>query len=79
MLRVQVWRRDIRGLHARRVGWRILKDWIEAQMALLETEMVEFDQVFLAYMVINKTQNLYEYMLESGFQVALPPGQVANA
>ncbi len=30
--------------HAYRVSWRILKDWIEAQMALLDTEMVKMEQ-----------------------------------
>lgn len=32
-----------------RVAWRQIKDWVEAQMALLETEMVKFDQIFLPY------------------------------
>ena len=37
---------------AERVAWRILKDWIEAQIAILETGMVTFDQVMLPYMMI---------------------------
>ncbi len=32
-----------------RIAWRILKDWVEAQMAILETEMVKIDQIFLPY------------------------------
>ena len=36
--------------HARRVAWRIVKDWLDAQLALLETEMVTLDQVMLPYM-----------------------------
>jgi hypothetical protein len=35
---------------AERVAWRILKDWIEAQLALAETQMVTLDQVMLPYM-----------------------------
>ena len=58
--------------HARKVGWRNLKDWLDAQMALLETDMVEFEQVFLPYMAVNKDQNLYQYMLTTGFHLALP-------
>lgn len=45
---------------AERVAWRIVKDWVEAQMAILESEMVQMDEIFLPYMV-NKTGNtLYE-------------------
>ena len=32
---------------AERVAWRILKDWVEAQMALLDIEMVKFEELFL--------------------------------
>ena len=38
---------------AERVAWRILKDWIEAQMAILESEMVSMEEIFLPYMVTN--------------------------
>lgn len=37
---------------AERIAWRITKDWIEAQLALIETHMVNVDQVFLPYMLI---------------------------
>lgn len=45
---------------AERVAWRILKDWVEAQMAILESEMVQMDEVFLPYMVNNNGQTLFE-------------------
>lgn len=35
---------------AERVAWRILKDWVEAQLAIIETRMVSLDQVMLPYM-----------------------------
>lgn len=35
---------------AERVAWRILKDWVEAQLAIIRTEMVTLDQVMLSYM-----------------------------
>ena len=35
---------------AHNVAWRIMKDWLEAQMALIATEMVTIDQVMLPYM-----------------------------
>lgn len=34
---------------ANRVSWRILKDWIEAQMAIIAAEMATPLQVFLPY------------------------------
>lgn len=45
---------------AERVAWRILKDWVEAQMAILETQMVQFEEVFLPYMLNNKGQTFFE-------------------
>lgn len=35
--------------HAARVAWRILQDWVAAQLALIETETVGLDQVMLPY------------------------------
>lgn len=45
---------------AERVAWRILKDWVEAQMAILESEMVEMDEIFLPYMVGKDGFTAYE-------------------
>ncbi|MCQ2439422.1 MAG: hypothetical protein MJ074_06645 [Oscillospiraceae bacterium] len=45
---------------AERVAWRIVRDWMEAQLAILETQMVEIDQVFLPYFVNRAGQTLYE-------------------
>lgn len=49
------------------IAWRIAKDWVEAQMALLETEMVELEQIFLPYMVSSDGRTLYEIMAGRGF------------
>jgi hypothetical protein len=55
---------------ASRVAWRILKDWIRAQMAILETGMVSIDQVFLAYMQVGKDRKtLYDAMRDHHFQL----------
>jgi hypothetical protein len=40
--------------HAERVAWRILKDWLEAQLALIASQMVTLDQVMLSYMVVDE-------------------------
>ena len=45
---------------AERVAWRIVKDWVEAQMAILESEMVQIDEIFLPYMVDKSGQTLFQ-------------------
>ncbi len=46
---------------SRRTVWRILKDWIDAQMALIELDIAKIEQVFLPYMYDSKTEKtLYE-------------------
>lgn len=56
-----------------KVAWRILKDWIEAQMAYLETQMVTMEQLFLPYMLTRDNKTLYQAMLDRGFY--LPEGR----
>jgi hypothetical protein len=58
---------------ATRVAWRILKDWVRANMAILETEMVSIDQIFLPYMQDKDGKTLYEIMESRRF--ALPEGR----
>lgn len=58
--------------HAERVAWRIIKDWLEAQLAIIRTEMVTLDQVMLPYMATDGGQTVYERYLDS--QLALPAG-----
>lgn len=61
---------------AERVAWRILKDWIEAQMAILESEMVQLDEIFLPYMVNSKGQTFFNAYRES--QLLLQEGNHAK-
>jgi len=58
---------------AARVGWRIIKDWVDAQLAFIETEMVTLEQVFLPYMQVSDGKSLYEVMIERKF--LLPVGK----
>jgi hypothetical protein len=58
---------------AQRVAWRIVKDWVEAQLALIRTEMVTLDQVMLPYMKAGaKGETVYE--LYRNQQLSLPSG-----
>lgn len=65
--------RYINRAQAVRVAWRIVKDWIQAQMAILETEMVKMEQIFLPYVITQSGRTLYEAMLDRHFQ--LGPGE----
>lgn len=57
--------------HAERVAWRIVKDWLEAQLAIIKTEMVTLDQVMLPYMADDVTgRTVYELYRDQ--QLALP-------
>ena len=38
---------------AQKVAWRIIKDWVEAQMAIVEAQMADVAEVFLPYAVTN--------------------------
>lgn len=50
---------------ALRVAWRITKDWVEAQAAIIETRMVTTAQVFLPYAITKTGQTVFEYMAEN--------------
>jgi hypothetical protein len=58
-----------------RVAWRILKDWIEAQLALIETGQVKMEQVFFAFVQDSKGRTLYEAYEEKKFAGLLMPGE----
>lgn len=46
--------------HVERVAWRILGDWIAAQLAIIETEMVTLPQVMLPYMRTETGETVFE-------------------
>lgn len=48
---------------AQRVAWRIVKDWVAAQMAILESQMVSMDEIFLPYMLNNPATGETVYQL----------------
>lgn len=52
---------------AERVAWRILKDWVEVQMALLDIEMVRFEEIFLPYIETDNGKTIYERLEEKQF------------
>jgi len=53
---------------AKRVAWRQILRWVEAQLALVNTEMVTMHEVFSPYIQVNLDgKTLYQRIEESGF------------
>jgi hypothetical protein len=53
-----------------RVAWRILKDWIKAQLAIVEMGLMNIDEVMLPYLCLKGNKTVYQHMREQ--QLALP-------
>lgn len=51
---------------ALRVSWRIIKDWVEAQMALVEAKLADTAEVFLPYAVTKQGNTLYKQLKSNG-------------
>lgn len=47
-----------------RVAWRIIKDWVEAQMALVDVNMATVPQIFLPYAIMKDDRTLAEHVSE---------------
>ena len=58
-------------VQAERIAWRNVKDWIAAQLALVETEQAAIEEVFLPYLISGE-KTLFQKIKESGFAPALP-------
>lgn len=53
---------------AARVSWRIIKDWVEAQLAIVEAEQAQMVEVFLPYAQNPTTgETLFNQLAESNF------------
>ncbi len=53
---------------ATRIAWRILKDWIEAQLAIVEAQMANIKEVFLPYVQNQTGQTLFETLESNGYR-----------
>ena len=49
-----------------RVSWRIIKDWVEAQMALVQAELADVAEVFLPYAITKTGNTLYNEIEKTG-------------
>jgi len=66
------WGTDWAKEQAARVGWRIIKDWLDAQLTLLNIEMVKVEEIFLPYMYYDKLgKTVFELLEEQNFNLDL--------
>ena len=49
-----------------RVSWRIIKDWVAAQMAIVESGLAEVGEVFLPYAITPHGTTLYNHIKNGG-------------
>jgi hypothetical protein len=52
---------------AARTGWRVIRDWLEAQLSMISAGMVSMTEVFLPYVRNEKGQTLYERLKDQKF------------
>jgi hypothetical protein len=60
---------------AQRVAWRILKDWIESQMAIIQAGLATLPEVFLPYAICSDGRTIFQTIKEGGMQGLLGPSR----
>lgn len=61
---------------AERIAWRIVKDWLEAQMAMVEAKLAVLPQVMLPYMQTNNGETLYSRFASKQMGNLMIEGQI---
>ena len=60
---------------AARVAWRIIKDWVEAQLAIVEAEQVEMVEVFLPFAQNPQTgETIFKQLASNNFALLTHDG-----
>jgi len=59
--------------HAVNVAWRVVRDWLEANLALIAAEMAAIDEIMLPYLHVDGDMTLWQAYRERE-QAALLPG-----
>jgi len=54
---------------SKRVAWRQILRWVQAQMALVDTEMVTVIEVFMPYVLLKNNKTLYESIEGNNFKM----------
>lgn len=62
---------DVLTQKSKRVAWRQILRWVEAQMAMIQTSMVKMHEVFLPYLQTGINETLFQKLEKEQFK-ALP-------
>lgn len=57
--------------HAWNVAWRVIRDWLEAQLALIAAQMATLDQIMLPYLEVAQGETLYGRFVAMDGRLAL--------
>ena len=60
---------------AERTAWRNVRDWVLAQMAIIEAGQVQLDEVFLPYLTDGKGRTLYQLYQQNGYLALKAKGE----
>jgi hypothetical protein len=60
------------------IAWRILKDWVEAQVAMVEAGQAEMGEVFMPYAITDQGMTMYDQFLGFNQQKQLGSGGKVN-
>jgi hypothetical protein len=65
---------------AHRVAWRIVKDWLDAQLTLLNIQMVKIEEIFLPYIYNDKLKmTVYEMLEKNKFNLEMLEAHNGNS
>jgi hypothetical protein len=53
---------------AERTAWKVLSDWVDIQLSLIEMKQAEFIQIFLPY-AMNNNKTIFECLKQSEFKL----------
>lgn len=57
---------------AGRTAWKIVQDWVEVQMSMIELKQAETLQVFLPYVMVDEQTSYYKMIQKQHFAGLLP-------
>jgi len=57
------------------IAWRIIRDWLDAQLALVKLEQAEAAEIFFPYLLVEDNKTLYEAAKITQFENLLPSGK----
>ena len=56
---------------AERTAWKLVQDWVEVQMSMVQLKQADVREVFLAY-IWNGRQTFFQNLEQTGFRALLP-------